>query len=763
MATKPRPTRKKAEPHPSPPAEPDRLVRAEILLELSASVAALESLDEVLECLVSTISEQVGAERSTVFLNDDRSNELYSRVAQGNIVRRIRMLNTSGIAGHVFQNGTGLIIDDAYADERFNPEIDQQTGFKTRSLLTVPIRTVRDRTIGVVQVLNKLDGRFTPDDMVLVEAMTRQAAVALQSAQTIERMRESRAQEMDFLNLVADITSELEIKSLVGKVIAECTRMLDADRSTLFMNDPKTDELWAFVGEGLEGEIRFSNHLGIAGSVFTSGKSVNIPYAYADLRFNPNIDKQTGYFTRSILCTPVVNKQGKVIGCTQVLNKRGGPFTAEDEARLKAFTSQIAIALENAALFADVQNIKNYNESMLQSMASGVLTLDEDGRIATCNEAGRRILDITLDEVAGMLAADFFAGENAWVMEWIARVNEEGESQVLMDSELRVGDARKSANLTFLPLVSTEGEKLGTLVMIEDISSEKRVKATMSRYMDPGVAAQLLADGEDLLGGRSVRATVLFSDVRGFTGLSEALGPQGLVALLNEYFTLMVEHLTREGGMLDKFIGDAIMGAFGIPVAHDDDEDRAVRCAIGMIRELRDWNAHRADSGGPPVDIGIGLNTDMVVSGNIGSPKRMDYTLMGDGVNLASRLESLCKHYSARILIAENTFDGLKGTYRIRDIDDVVVKGKSEPARIYEVLDYHTGETFPNLMDVVGHFREGRTHYRTGDWYRAIKSFETCLSLNPKDALSQMYVERCKYLLAGPPEEWNGVWVMKEK
>jgi adenylate cyclase len=518
------------------------------------------------------------------------------------------------------------------------------------------------------------------------------------------------------------------------------------------------------VGQGLEAtEIRFPNHLGIAGAVFTSRKSVNIPYAYADLRFNPSFDKQTGFFTRSILCTPVINKHGVIIGVTQVLNKRGGPFTAEDESRLKAFTAQISIALENAALFNDVQSMKNYNESMLESMSSGVVTMDEDGKITTYNQAAQHILGVNAEALVGLPAAEYFVGENAWVLDRILRVEEDGQSEVVMDAELDCVDGTHSVNLTVMPLVSGDDEKLGSMLLIEDISSEKRMKSTMSRYMDPGVADQLLAGGEDILGGLSVKATILFSDVRGFTSITEELGPQGTVALLNEYFTLMVEHLTREGGMLDKFIGDAIMAAFGIPVPHDDDEDRAVRTAIAMITELQEWNATRAANGGSPVNIGIGLNTDTVVSGNIGSPKRMDYTVMGDGVNLPSRLESACKQYSAQILIADNTYQALKGTYRIRDIDDVVVKGKTEPARVYEVLDYHTAESFPHLMEVVGYFGEGRKQYRAGDWDGAMKSFNTALELHPGDALSNMYLGRLKHLKAEPPKDWDGIWVMKEK
>jgi adenylate cyclase len=201
---------------------------------------------------------------------------------------------------------------------------------------------------------------------------------------------------MEFIDVVSEVTADIKLGSLLQKVMGEATRLLNADRSTLFLNEEKTNELWSEVGQGLESvQIRLPNHLGIAGAVFTSGKAINIPYAYADLRFNPAFDKKTGYFTRSILCVPITNKHGKVIGVTQVLNKRGGPFTGEDESRLRAFTAQISIALENAKLFADVQNMKNYNEAMLESMSNGG---DHAGRaaksIATCNAAGLRILRV---------------------------------------------------------------------------------------------------------------------------------------------------------------------------------------------------------------------------------------------------------------------------------------------------------------------------------------------------------------------------------
>ena len=741
-----------------------KLHRAELLLEVSRSAAGFETLSEVLEKVVEITTKETGAERGTLFLNDSETNELYSRVAQGDLVREIRILNDSGIAGIVFQSGEGLVIHDAYSDSRFNSSVDKQTGYVTRNIICAPIRTVAGQVIGVVQALNKNKGKFTKDDLALLEAMASQAAVALQSMQQVERMRKSRLQEMEFLNVVSDVTSEIELDKLLAKVMSEATRMLKAERSTLFLNDEKTNELFSRIAMGAGvNEIRLPNHLGIAGAVFTSGQTINIPHAYADLRFNPAFDKQTGYFTRSILCVPVTNKSGKVIGVTQILNKRGGPFSPEDEQRLKAFTAQVAIALENAKLFDDVQNMKNYAEGMLESMSNAVITLDEDGKIATCNSAGYRIMGVKPADIIGKIAAEYFVDANAWIMEKAKAVQETQQSEVMMDRPVSFKGESQSVNATVLPLISAENSKtLGTLIMIEDISSEKRMKSTMSRYMDPALADQLMSSG-DLLGGRETTATVLFSDVRGFTTLTEALGAQGTVTLLNDYFTLMVECIVKEGGMLDKYIGDAVMAAFGVPVEHDDDEDRAVRCSINMLKTLDHWNEERQAKGQLPVKIGIGLNTDSIVSGNIGSPTRMNYTLIGDGVNLAARLESACKQYAAKLLISEYTFKKLKGTYRTRDIDEVIVIGKTEPVRVYEVLDYHSDESFPNLMEVVGHFREGRKHFGAGAWDKAMGSFRQALTAHPGDKLSNIYIERCEYMKANPPENWDGVWKLDHK
>jgi adenylate cyclase len=744
----------------------EQLRQLRMVVSLSRRVAAVDSLDAAIDMLLEAVIQEIAADRGSIFLHDNETGELYTYVSTGLGSRQIRLMDDLGIAGAVFQSGAGEIVHDAYADPRFHRDVDEQTGYATKSLVCAPIKNAKGETIGVAEMLNKLDGTFDTNDLALLEGMTSECAISLEALQRLERMSHERRREVDFLNLVSDLTSELELTTLLSRVVSEASRLLDCDRTTLFLNDEKTGELVSYVVDKLElKEIRFPNHLGIAGAVFTSGQSIRIPHAYADLRFNPAFDRQSGYFTRCILCVPIFNKEGRPIGVTQSLNKRGGPFTPDDESRLRAFTAQIASALENAKLFSDVQAMRNYNAAMLESMSNGVITFDEEGRVSTCNAAGSRILRRAEEELVGKPPEEVFDG-GAWLVERIRHVAQARTTDLAMDAELSVDGEPVSVNVTLLPLLTSDDDQLGTLVMLEDISSEKRVKSTLARYMDPELADRLLAAGpeEEVLGGNESVATVLFSDIRSFTALAERLGAQPTVTLLNDYFARMVDCISQQGGMLDKFIGDAIMAVFGLPVAGEDDEDRALRAAIAMIRSLWEWNGERDRRGEPALDIGVGLNTDSVVAGNIGSPKRMDYTIIGDGVNLAARLESACKHYGTRILLSELTMAKLKGVYRLREVDKVIVHGKTKPVAIFECLDYHDAASFPNLTDAVGAFNEGLALYREQSFDRARELFEQALKANPGDRLAGMYRDQCGVLIESPPPpDWDGVSVMAHK
>ena len=284
----------------------------ELLLHLSRRVAEASHLDDVLRTIVSTAAVETQSDRGTLFLNDENTGELYSRFAQGARMREIRILNTDGIAGHVFTSGEPLIIPDAYQDPRFDQGVDKETGYVTRNLMCTPIR-VRGSVIGVLEVINRKRGSYTAADLRMLEAITSQTAATLRSMQLVERMKVSRKQEMEFLDLVArrDRRHQARLAAAQGHGRGDA----HAQRRSLHpVPQRREDEASCCPRSAMGarvGEIRLPNHLGIAGAVFTSGKTINIPYAYADLRFNPAFDKKTGFFTRSILCVPIVNKPAR--------------------------------------------------------------------------------------------------------------------------------------------------------------------------------------------------------------------------------------------------------------------------------------------------------------------------------------------------------------------------------------------------------------------------------------------------------------------
>ena len=579
-------------------------------------------------------------------------------------------------------------------------------------------------------------------------------------------MTEELSDELRILEVTHTLSGELQLDTLLQRVMQATTELLDADRSTLFVYDPKTEELWSRFAEGLgTKEIRFRATEGLAGAVFYSGKHENISDPYNDSRFNQEFDRRTGYRTESILCMPITGKNGERIGVTQVLNKRGAGFTSRDEARLRAFSAQIAITLENASLFDEVLTIKNYNENILKSMSNGVITLDTARHVVTANEAALNALQIDSEALIEQPLGELVGEKNAWIMESIAKVEATGKPEITVDAEVELpGDRIASINLTVIPLTDVNDAFIGTMLIAEDITSEKRIKSTMARYMSKEVADQLLASGEVELGGKAQRVSILFSDIRKFTSVSETLGARETVTMLNQYFTEMVDVIFRHGGILDKYIGDAMMALFGAPFNGPQDADNAVATSIDMLKALAVLNERRSHQGYAPIEIGVGVSTGEVVVGNIGSSKRMEYTAIGDSVNLAARLESATKLFGVKILISGHTVAELKHEIALREIDLIRVKGQDRPVAVYEPLGYHTEATFPNSRSTLEAYQRGLACYRARDWRQAMACFEQALNDHRQDMPSSIYLKRCLEYSKNPPiDDWDGVWTMMEK
>jgi len=257
---------------------------------------------------------------------------------------------------------------------------------------------------------------------------------------------------------------------------------------------------------------------------------------------------------------------------------------------------------------------------------------------------------------------------------------------------------------------------------------------------------------------------VMFSDVRSFTSIAEALGPRETVSLLNEYFTEMVDVIFQHGGILDKYIGDAIMALFGAPFAGPNDADNAIATANRMLVELKALNLKRTAMGEAPIDIGLGISTGDVIVGNIGSIKRMEYTVIGDSVNLASRLEGANKAYGSKILFSEFTFARLADPQLVREIDLIRVKGKDFPVGVHESLGYRADEIDRGLGAMLEHYASGLAAYRAMQWREAEEHFLAALRAMPGDGPSAMYVERCRAFAKAPPvADWDGVWTLTSK
>ncbi|MDZ8034112.1 GAF domain-containing protein [Nostoc sp. DedSLP04] len=330
----------------------------------------------------------------------------------------------------------------------------------------------------------------------------------------------------------------------------------------------------------------------------------------------------------------------------------------------------------------------------------------------------------------------------------------------------RVQTLERNINLTVNPLTNPEGGVRGGLVVLEDITQEKRMKTTMSRYLTPHVAEQVMALGEDaLMVGERKEVTILFSDIRGYTTLTENLGAAEVVLLLNQYFETMVEAVFNHEGTLDKFIGDALMAVFGAPLPLTENHaSRAVQSALDMRHRLEEFNQRRIIQAQPQIRIGIGISSGDVVSGNIGSRKRMDYTVIGDGVNLSSRLEAVTKDYGCDILLSEFTYQLCSDRIWVRQLDKIRVKGKHQAVNIYELIGDRTTPLDANTQEFLFHYHTGRSAYLSRNFSQAIACFEAAKCIQPQDQAVDIHLERARnYQQTPPPESWDGVWTMLTK
>ncbi|TAD80937.1 MAG: adenylate/guanylate cyclase domain-containing protein [Oscillatoriales cyanobacterium] len=823
-----------------------------------------EALESLLEQLLDAFTVKIGlilqADRTTIFLVDSSKNQLWHKTVDVTIGKpvEVRLPMDAGILGYVATTGKSINVVEAREHELFNSEVDEPSDYQIKSILCMPIFSSKSETepVAVVRLLNKAgDVPFDEEDEQQFRVFADSIGIILESCQSFYVVARNQRGVAALLRATTTLGQSLDLETTLRSVMDQARDLMQADRSTLFLLNRETNELWTKVAKA-DGKtmmkIRIPANRGIAGYVASTGQTLNITDAYDDPRFDPTTDQQTGYRTRTVLCMPVYNAKGELIGVTQLINKNQGTFTNSDEEFLRAFNSQAGMALQNSQLFENMMVEKQYQKDMLQSLSDAVISTDFQGRIVTINEAALELLgcpvnqDKTKDNpqlwelklinryvwevlpienlkfrledslnhaarhyvpeqslTLGLLVEkslhspeeenyilavpdphnpnSYYAwGENAaWAEELAVLQVANSQSLFALDnsatyypycplpisgSQIKV--IERSLNLTVNPLTNPEGGVRGGLVVLEDISREKRMKTTMSRYMTPGVVEQVMALGDDaLMVGERKDVTILFSDIRGYTTLTENLGASEVVALLNQYFETMVEAVFHCEGTLDKFIGDALMAVFGAPLPLNPPEIHgwmAVKSALDMRKRLKEFNDSRP--GEIPFRFGIGISSGEVVSGNIGSQKRMDYTVIGDAVNLSSRLEQLTKEYGCDIILSEFTYSLCSDRIWVRELDKVRVKGKNQPVSIYELLQSSSEPIDGETQRFLELYKNGREAYIARNFQQAISFFEAALTIRQKDKPVEVHIERSlNYLKVSPPDDWDGVHTMATK
>ncbi len=776
-------------------------------------------LEEMLTSITAKTGELLNADRSTIYLLDEERNELYTTIAKGNGGGsiEIRFPADQGIAGEVASFKREVNIPFDFFDDPRSAQAKiqyEKTGYRTYTMLTLPLLNDNDELVAVVQLINKLQrdasattldqkidlNGFTDQDEELFREFAPLIRLILESSHSFYLATQRQRAANALIKATQSLSqSSLDLDDTLWRVMEEAKQLMNADRSTLWLIDRDRDEIWTRIptAEGALKELRLPMGVGFAGQVAKSGEVLNIGfdlYNHEGAETARKTDQDSGYRTCSLLCMPVLNADGELIGVTQLVNKRKqgdfppydpqqwpeapecwkAGFNRSDQDFMATFNIQAGVALQNAKLFETVKQQEQTQRDILRSLSNGVISTNREGYIIAANESAKKLLGLNEHAIIeGQALKELVQLEKGEFAKWfgsaLAGEGEKNRQQYYPDQTLQPfqGAEQHSINLSINTIADANDSSRvsGALIVMDDISDEKRLKSTMYRYMTQELAEQLLENPDAAkMGGDRKEVSVLFSDIRSYTTLTETLAAEEVVEMLNQYFESMVEAVFMHKGILDKYIGDAIMAVFGSPLPLDDHEWMSVNTALEMRRRLIEFNHDRLTHNKPKIKIGIGINSDTVISGNIGCSKRMEFTAIGDGVNLGARLESASKIYGTDIVISESTYEPCKHRIWARELDFIKVKGKSRPVAVYELVGLQEDQISDQKKQVIEHYQKARAHYVKRKFAFAIAEFATVLEIDSRDVSSTLHIDRCQHWLQNPPpDNWDGAWVMTEK
>ncbi len=385
----------------------------------------------------------------------------------------------------------------------------------------------------------------------------------------------------------------------------------------------------------------------------------------------------------SIVC-PIINEK-KLVGAIIIFDKetRQGikDFNKNDLKLLDSITIQSSFAYQNIRLLESLKKSNELNENVMSSITTGIIGINLFGEIEFVNKEALRLIKKEKEDVVGNHYLIIFE-KDVQLQELIQKV--EIEQERIFETEFTIKPAKKkiSVNLSCSPVFDDNKNFNGIVIAVDDLSKINKVKSTFKKYVSKNIVDKLLESEDSLnLGGTESDITILFSDIRGFTSMSEKLSPTQIVKLLNKYFQSMIDIVFKYNGTLDKIVGDELMVLYGVPLKNELDTENAVNTAVEMFKKLDNFNKEITKKGFEPFQIGIGINKGKAVSGNIGSEQQMNYTVIGDTINLGARLCSHAK--SGQILISNSVKDNISDNHNFKKIPSIAVKGKAKPIEVW--------------------------------------------------------------------------------
>jgi PAS domain S-box-containing protein len=569
------------------------------------------------------------------------------------------------------------------------PITQTQTDLKKLRLLINDIEEVVDRQHQTLAGSDSAEALRSSRELVRLLTPVKLTLEAL--ARRVENQEKERQQMRALQEVGAVINSSLDQGQVLNTVMDTIIELTGAERGFLMLVDEETGELGVEVARNINRETLEETSFEISRSIVRSVAETAIPVVTTNAQADPRFATQESiisYNLRSILCVPLRIKDN-IIGVIYADNRIvSGIFVDTDRDLLTAFANQAAVAIENARLFkqirdqlADITEMKNLQDDVFESIASGVITIDISDRISLYNRAAERILGVPSHQVIDQNYQTVL-GSIGQVAESMVQQTKlaGGYHNIEIDTHLNDGRGTTTLNLTFSPLRDIQQETLGVAMVLDDVSEKKRLES-VRRYLPPALVDQV-RDLDAAQRPQRRYVSVMFADVRGFTSKGEQMKPERLIEVINGYFTIAAQAISEQEGLIDKFMGDAVMALFNTPLNPQEDHFIRVVKAAQLMREgVKLYQETIPED--ERLFFSIGIHVGDAVVGNVGSQLRKDYSAIGDAVNLAKRLQEIA--HPNQIILSQEAYDHVAEWVEVEKLEPVQVKGRQALTQIYDL------------------------------------------------------------------------------